>query len=50
MVFGTTINVVWFRGRPFPELPQSEPLPSPIRFHGLQKEGIRHASTVIANE
>ena len=50
MVFGTAIDVVWSRGRPFPELPQPEPLPSSVRFYGLQKKGIGYASTVITNE
>lgn len=52
MVFGTAINVVWSCGRLFPEWPQPQPkpLPSSVRFYGLQKKGIRYASTVIANE
>ena len=50
MVLGTAIDVVWSCGRPFPELPQPEPLPSSVHIYGLQKKGIRYASTVIANE
>ncbi len=50
MVYGTAIDVVWSCGRPFPEFPRPESLPSPVRFYGLQKKGIRYASTVIANE
>ena len=51
MVFGTAIDVVWSGGRSFPKLPPpAEPLPSSVRFYGLQKEGIRYASTIVANE
>ena len=50
MVYGTAINVVWSCRRPFPELQWPEPLPSSVRFYGLQKKGIGDAPTVIANK
>ena len=50
MVYGTTIDVVRSCGRPFSQLPRPEPLPPSARIYGLQKKGVRHASTVITNE